>query len=273
MARRIALILGAIGLAANGAGAQTPPTEAGEPVAEIKSLVDSCPGRKFETIVAVGIDRRGKKVTICGKAGQTDAEWINTLRSSVAQAEANESLAEPVKEQIIAALNAEIERVGKLAAAPAAAPPVAAIAIAPEPVTAKEPAPQYSALPPLPAPKPKATVAAAASTAPPVARPRLTISCALPRESFGPCDRLERETQLLIRADEDLADGASLRFLRGGDERAELDLGALRKGMTMRQKLPGRVCSGVLRGKVQVQILSHSKVAETLGPYALYCGA
>lgn len=77
----------------------------------------------------------------------------------------------------------------------------------------------------------------------------------------------------MIRADEDIAPQTSLRFLRGGDTRAEVELGALRKGATMREKLPGRVCSGVLRGKVQIQVLNAGKVAETLGPYALYCGS
>ena len=77
----------------------------------------------------------------------------------------------------------------------------------------------------------------------------------------------------MIRADEDLAAGTSLRFLRGGDMRAELDLGTLKKGESLREKLPARVCSGVLRGTVQVQILSKSQVAETLGPYPLHCGS
>lgn len=77
----------------------------------------------------------------------------------------------------------------------------------------------------------------------------------------------------MIRADEDVAAGTSVRFLRGGDARAELDLGPLKKGVSMREKLPGRVCSGVLRGKVQLQILSKGQVVETRGPYALYCGS
>lgn len=77
----------------------------------------------------------------------------------------------------------------------------------------------------------------------------------------------------MIRADEDLAAGTSVRFLRGGEERAELDLGSLKKGGSLRERLPGRVCAGVLRGKVEVQILSKGRVADTLGPYALYCGS
>lgn len=78
---------------------------------------------------------------------------------------------------------------------------------------------------------------------------------------------------MLIRADEDIAEGTSLRFLRGGTSRAELSLGALSKGQSMREKLPGRVCAGVMRGRVEVQVLSKGRVAETLGPYALYCGS
>jgi hypothetical protein len=34
----------------------------------------------------------------------------------------------------------------------------------------------------------------------------------------------------------------------------------------MREKLPGRVCAGVLRGKVQIQVLNDGRVADTLGP-------
>ena len=78
---------------------------------------------------------------------------------------------------------------------------------------------------------------------------------------------------MLVRADENLGAGTSLRFVRGGDQRAELQLGQLQKGGTIREKLPARVCSGVLRGKVEVQIVSKNQVADTLGPYALYCGS
>ena len=95
----------------------------------------------------------------------------------------------------------------------------------------------------------------------------------MPRETFASCARLERETQVQIRADEDLPAGTSLRFLRGGDTRAEIELGTLKKGASLREKLPGRICSGVLRGKVQVQVMSKGRVAETLGPYSLYCGS
>lgn len=277
MTGRMALILGAIGLASGAALAQG--TEDGSaasssgPPAELKALADSCSDHRFETTVVTDGSGRGKRVKICGKPGQTDAEWLVTLRDSAKKVEADPAMEQAVKDQIVTALNTEIARLEILAKPAASGTPLATLAVPLEPVSVPEAVPQYSSVPPLPAPLPRASVAAAAASKPPIERPRLTIRCALPRESFGDCARLERETRLLIHADEDVAGGASLRFLRGGDQRAELDLGPLRKGQTLRERLPTRVCSGTLRGRVQVQVLSKNQVAETLGPFALYCGS
>jgi hypothetical protein len=237
-------------------------------------LADSCSDHRFETTVITDGSGRGKRVRICGKPGQTDAEWLVTLRDSAKKVEADPAMAQAVKDQIITALETEIARLEIVATPASSAMPLATLTVPPEPVSVPEAVPQYSSVPPLPAPLPRASVTAAANASkPPIERPRLTIRCAVPRESFGDCARLERETQILIRADEDIADGASLRFLRGGDQRAELDLGPLRKGQSLRERLPARVCSGTLRGRVQVQVLSKNQVAETLGPYTLYCGS
>lgn len=274
--KRIALILAGFTLWATSAFAQDGMGEvAGEqPAPELEALAQSCNAFKFETIIVVDGSGRGKKVTICGEEGQSDADWLVTLRDSASKAAADQSMAEAVKDQIVAALGAEIERLEQLAKAPAPAPvTVATINLPPQPLVVPEATPQYSSVPPLPAPKPRVAGAAPTAASAPVARPRLTLRCALPLESFAGCARLGRETQLMIRADEDLASGISLRFLRGGEIRAELDLGSLRKGESLREKLPGRVCSGVLRGRVEVQVLSKSRVAETMGPYSLYCGS
>lgn len=257
---------------------------AAAPDPELKALADSCMGRKFETLVAVEGRSRGSRVRICGEPGLSDADWLNTLRSSIRQTEANGSLSQPVKDQIIGALKAEIARLQTPAVPAASTAQMPAIAFSPDAIAPREPAPQYSTVPPMPAPKRTVASTSTASQltpgsasqsqpAAPLVRPRLTIRCAVPRESFEACARLERESRLLIRADEDLAAGTSLRFLRGGDKRAELDLGVLKKGQSLREKLPGRVCSGVMRGKVEVQILNKNRVAETLGPYSLYCGS
>jgi hypothetical protein len=274
---RMPLILAGFGLAPTSAlaeQAEPAPEAAAEPSLKLKALADSCAAHKFETIVTLEGRKRGSRVRICGEPGQSDASWLNTLRSSIKQTQANDTLAQPVKDQIVSALNAEIERLESIAAPAAAAPASSTLVMSAEPVAPPEPAPQYSLVPPLPAPKPRvATAASASASTAPVVKPRLTLRCALPRESFAGCSRLQRETQVLVRADEDLAEGTRLRFLRGGDQRAEIDLGPLRKGDSWREKLPGRVCSGVLRGKVEVQVLSKNQVADTLGPFALYCGS
>jgi hypothetical protein len=269
---RMPLILAAFGLTA----AASPAAKSADPPAALKTLVDSCAAHKFETVVTtMTLEGRtkGSRVKICGKEGQTEAEWLVTLKDSVKKTESNVDLDESVRDQIVAALNAEIARLEGLAVAPVTTAPSATIALLHEPVSVPEAPPQYSSVPPLPAPLPRRISSAASAAGAPLVKPRLTISCALPHEAFAACGRLERETQLMIRAGEDLASGTSVRFLRGGDARAELDVGSLKKGASMRERLPGRVCAGVLRGKVQVQVLSKGRVADTLGPYALYCGS
>lgn len=274
MTRRIVLILTGFGCWATSALGQAPATAPGtaaEPAAELKALADSCSAHKFETMVVVDGSGQAKKVKICGKEGQTDAQWLATLRDSARKVAADAAMAKPIKDQIIAALKVEIARLEGTAAA-ASAPPVPTVAFPAAPVSVPEAAPQYSSVPPLPAPLPRAGSSLARSTAASVPRPRLTLRCALPRENFAACSRLERETRLLIRADEDIPAGTSLRFLRGGDALADLDLGALKKGKGLHEKLPGRLCVGAFRGKIQVQVLNNNRVAETLGPWPLLCG-
>lgn len=275
----MSLILAAFGLAATGSAGQeaSPSADASAaPPSKLETLAESCSAHKFETIVRnVTPDGRirGSRVKICGEQGQTDAEWLVTLKDSMRKTESNRELTLTVRTQIVAALTAEIGRLEKVATASTAVAPLATIEVSHDPVSVPEAPPEYASVPPLPAPLPRVAASRGSASAPPLVRPRLSIRCALPHESFAECGRLERETQLSIRADEDLADGVSLRFLRGGDARADLDLGALKAGGGLRERLPARVCAGVLRGKVQVQVLSKGRVADTLGPFALYCGS
>ena len=105
------------------------------------------------------------------------------------------------------------------------------------------------------------------------ARPRLTIRCLDPGDTGegSPCTLLERDTRLIIQADDDPAGRASLRFLRRGDARGEVALAGLRRGQTIRSKLPEQLCIGVSSSKVEIQVLSSNQVVETLGPYKLRC--
>ena len=115
----------------------------------MKALSKSCSARKFETTVEVIVDgkMRSSKVTLCGKVGQTDADWANTLKDAVKKVESNETMAQAAKDQIIAAFNAEIAKI-EPANAVASAPPVA--------TTPPAASPEYATIPPLP---PASTVA------------------------------------------------------------------------------------------------------------------
>ena len=249
-------------------------------------LIANCDAHKFETIVHITVagKPRSSRVKLCGQLGQTDAEWLRTLKDAIDKVAANESMAADAKDQVIAALNVEIAKLsptatelGPLPSTVGALPPATTLAQPPvisPPVGGPV---QYSTLPPLPAPIPAASVAAVAATAPPLPAPRMTFRClAMNRLSAeGSCDLLERETLLTVRADEDLPGGTSLRFLRRGDDRGEVDLPALRRGQSWRFNLPPKVCAGVSGSRVEIQTVRSAKgtpqVVDTRGPFELRC--
>lgn len=238
--------------------AQEKPAEpaAGAADREAVKLVTDCDARKFETTVEreENGEKQSSKVKLCGKHGQTDAEWIATLKDAAAKIESNPKMPQNVKDQLSGALETEI---AKLESA-AAAPPAAVVAVEP----------------PAPAPAPPVAVAAktpAVATA--LKKPKLTIRCLAPGESGAgsSCSSLDRATRLSILADTDLSSGTSLKFLRRGDERARLALAPMRQGETYRSKLPSELCAGVASTKVEIQVLGSGQVVDTLGPYSLRC--
>ena len=308
MTMRLGLIFAAMTVASAGVSAQeriAPKVDDAEESAD--EPAKSCTARKFETMVVVTVDgeKRGRKVTLCGKENQSDSDWVRTLRDAASKTQASETMRPVVKEQIIAALSAEIAKVE--AAQPAViAPGIALAPVAPltEP-TEREP--EYSILPPIPVPtkmaarpsrptvEPQsstpplegtstlppipeevrvATNSAAAASAPAPRKPRLTVRCLAPGERGGgsSCDFLEPETRLAIRAEEDMESGAVLRFVRRGDVRGEVPMAQLRQGQSMRTALPSQLCTGVAKTKVEIQIVGgRSQVLDTIGPYGLRC--
>lgn len=251
--------------------------------AERQAFLEACAARKFETIVQVVEDgeKRGKKVTLCGKVGQSDGDWLATLKDAAAKAEANADMAPEVKGQIVTALKLEIARLE--------ARPAATTVTLPKPIEAAPDVAEraeYSVLPPIPDasrrpaagsardPVRLAARADGAPPPPPVKKPRLTIKCLMPGEAGGGtiCAALERDTLITVRADEDLASSASLRFLRRGDAKGEIELAQLRRGQMVRSKLPSQLCAGVISSKVQIEVLAGGgQVVDRLGPYRLYC--
>jgi hypothetical protein len=256
------------------------------------AVIANCDAHKFETTVhtVVSGKMRSSRVRLCGKVGQTDAAWLRTLKDAIDKVAMNGSMSAEAKDQVITALNLEIAKVstGGGTSPPQAinlTPPLApgpASAVG-EAVGAPITGPslggpvEYSVLPPFPAPKPAASAVVAGALIPSLPAPRMTFRCLATNalNAEGPCDLLERDTLFMVHADEDLPGGTSLRFLRRGDDRAEVELAQLKRGQTQRFILPARVCQGVAGSRVEIQIVRATKgapqVVATNGPFELRC--
>ena len=268
-----ALLVSAVGAVAAPAG------EAAETAAP---PVQNCDAHRFETTIQVTSpdgQTRQSKVKMCGTEGQSDAEWIHTLQDAVKKTALSGQMQRAVKEQIIAAVNAEIERLTRPALA---LPGGTDISKLPKPNatrTAETPLSRdYGSLPPLPTAStvtpPNLLGPGGAFGAP---APRLTLQCALAGDEDRPsaCDSIDKDTVLVVRADEAYPRGVAMRFMRHGDQRAELDLPALKAGQTASLRLPPAVCAGVVRSKVEIQALGGAAPsgtpAGTIGEYDLRC--
>lgn len=267
-----------LGTAAIGAPKHRTPAKRAEVTAIAKTL--DCAAHRFEaTIHLSGPDGKlqDKTVRMCGTKGSSDGEWISTLKDAVAKTAASE-MPQAAKEQIVAAVNAEIQR---LSLPRLDLPHGADISTLPRTTAKSVPsaplARDYNALPPLPtattvAPphvlEPDAAVA-------PVAH--LTLRCALvgDEDRPGSCETIDRDTVFVVRADEAYPKGLAMRFLRHGDSRAEVTLPAMIAGATTKIRLPRAVCTGVVRSKVEIQAVGANAAAGTLagtvGEYDLRC--
>jgi hypothetical protein len=143
-------------------------------------------------------------------------------------------------------------------------------------------APEYAALPPLPATPPAPTrvlTGGAGAVIPTLPRPKMSFICFTPGETGDvPCSGFTRDTMVTVRADEDLPKGTSLRFVRNGEKRAEVELAQLKRGKSMRFALPAQVCSHVVGGNLEIRIVRAQEAAGPLGqevgkdgPYDLRC--
>jgi hypothetical protein len=270
--------------AAASADAAVPKKGKPEPAAPeqaMKSLVQSCDAHKFETsIQLIGPDGQPKqsKVRMCGTEGQSDADWIATLKDAVKKTADSPQMPKGVRDQIISAVNAEIVRlsapklelpggadVGKL--------PRNAATAAPEATLSRD----FSALPPLPTEPTVAPPHLLGADAAVVPAPRLTLRCAIVGDEDRPsdCGSIDRDTVLVVRADEAYPRGVSMRFVRHGDTRAELAIPALRQGQTTTLRLPAKVCSGVVRSRLEIQAFGTGAPSGTaagrIGEYDLRC--
>lgn len=271
-----------------------PPAPAPE---QVKAAAEPCPARQFETFVAIQVEGRTRRsrIRMCGTEGQSDADWIRTLKDGADKIVANERMTQDGKDQAVAAIEAEIARL--LAEQQPPPPPPVTPLPAEAFVLTKPGAPRalpepglaatYSALPPL---EPKAPVIDRPSAATtvgtsvlraPLAKARLGLDCLTTADLGigigGPCRTIERDTILVVTAEEALAAGASLRLRRNGEVLSELALPAMPRGKDRRFKLPAKTCNGGF-GRVEIEIARAPAGAPgvpqpigSLGEYSLRC--
>jgi hypothetical protein len=298
-------------LTPSGAGAVTrKPVAAAKPA--VPTVMQSCDAHKFETVVQATVDGqpRESKVKLCGVEGQSNEDWVRTLKDAIQKLHANKDMAAAVRDQIISAINLEIARLSIVGSLPAplrtgnaapkaepplsrdystlpplpapqvsdAAPPPADNPVSPARSAVEPPVKQeFAQLPPLPA-APTTVVAPVASRPLPIpaAAPRLTFGCDTPGDltSDAPCADFRRDTTLTVHAREEVPAGTFLQFVRNDQSQAELALGGLRRGKALRTALPAEVCRGFTSGKLELRIVrgeSGSEVLSTEGPYTLRC--
>lgn len=282
MIRGTFLSAGALALLTATAAAGAVPKKIAKPAgpASIAKTLD-CATHRFEaTIHLSGPDGKlqDKTVRMCATKGESDAEWIVTLKDAVRKTSENPQMPQAAREQIIAAVNAEIVRLSLPAlnlprGVDIAKLPKTTATVAPEAPLSRD----YSALPPLPT---------ASTVAPPhvlgpdgaiVQAAHLTLRCALIGDEDRPetCDSIDKDTVLVVRADEAYPKGLAMRFMRDGDQRAEIDLPAMAAGQTAKLRVPTGVCARVVRSKVEIQALGGNApsgaTAGTVGEYDLRC--
>jgi hypothetical protein len=267
------------------------------PSPKLENLLENCDAHKFETTVDSVVDGQPhrSKVKMCGTEGQSDADWIGTLKDAIAKLDANKEMPPATRDQIVSAINTEIARLNGVGTAnpnDSLLPPGRSASKSPEPLSN-----DYTVLPPLPTTTPppprvlppgeEAALAGGASSAaaavtvpgapppapkPAMANPRLSFSCVNPDyPGGGPCITLTRDTMLTVKSPAAVAGDLSLRFVRQGDARADVSLGAMRKGQTVRLSIPQAVCSGVVTSEVVMQVIGGGQVLDRQGPYLLRC--
>ncbi len=264
---------------------------------QAKRIIQNCDAHKFETVVHEVVDGQPKqsKVTLCGKDGQTDAQWIDTLKDAVNKVNANKDMEAPIRDQIVAALSAEIDRLQKplpllpgrstaknsvideLAPLPGLSQPKPAASAAlppPRQTVPVAPRDEYAALPPLPtAPPPAPRVLAGAADAVLPLMPPLKISftCEDSVQTNGPCTGFTRDTMITVHAGEDIPAGTSLSFVRDGNPKADVALAQLKKGGVMRLAVPGDVCRHAVGGRFELKVLRSGQEVASEGPFNLTC--
>ncbi len=246
--------------------------------------IAQCQGHKFDTLVLIDPARnRSTRVKLCADPGASNADWVKTLEAAILQIE-DRDMPDAAKDKVIAELRQEIAKFGGapkpgVESASKSAPASAFVGNLGNLGTLEAPAERFetSIVPPLPTPLPRKTVGSAAtSSAPQVPAIRFRIKC-LARGETGAgssCDFFETGTVLALSAVDGMEKGATLRFRRKGEARAEVAIAPLAAGKAVKVRLPSDLCRGVAFTRIELEMLAPGKagvVAGRAGPYEMRC--
>ena len=187
------------------------------------------------------------------------------------------------RDQVIAQLQAEIVSITKPGSAPGNAVPgagVAAFNLGKKNIAGPDLEPdapfETSKLPSLiPVGGKPGTGGTKAVAVIPVKPMRATLRC-LERGETGrgaTCDFFERGTVLSLTAVDGMEKGATIRFLRKGEDQGTVDLPATASGQARRVPLPSAICRGLSYSKVEILLMhpGETRTAARFGPYGLRC--
>jgi hypothetical protein len=211
-------------------------------------------------------------VTLCSEKGATTDEIVRMIDEAAAKIEATTSIPEDRRTALIQQMRAKIaELQGQLPVAEPAAPaPIAVADVPPASAVAETAAGPAATAAPSAAPPVSPRPAERATGS--LSKPKLSFSCISPEyPAGGPCVTLSRDTIVTLRSGEPVPSGFALRFVRQGDAKAEIALGALRKGQSLRLAIPQQVCSGVVSAEVEMDVVGGGRVLDRQGPYLLHC--
>ena len=230
-----------------------------------REKVADCPGQKF--VFAWGVGAHPTKVTLCGDKDASTDELVRMIGDAADKIEATTSIPDDRRTALVQQMRAKISELQ--GALPGTAAPAAKPAQVAETPAVSAPAPVESA----PAPV-QVAVAPPSAAAPAVAAvsPRLSFACINAEfPGGGPCVTLDRDTIVTVKSAGGAPGGFALRFVRQGDVRAEVALGSMRKGQSVRVALPRQVCSGMVTGEVEFDVVGGGQVVDRQGPFLIRC--
>jgi hypothetical protein len=242
--------------------------ETGVSAEEAKKLLQQCGSRKFETHANYMADGKSRRtgVNLCSAPGDTEGMWLTKLEQAARAIASSEQIPSSAKTTLVTEIHAEIARLRSLQrrSIPAADALVSNVPKLPAPLP----------------PKPEVIVGQAPIATNLTAAPSVAIRCL---NEGGRNDRgqdcegeIRRDTILALESREDMTSPATVRFVRKGEVREEVRLGALHMGQLVRMRLPLSVCKGVVRSRLELELVSSGEggkpsASAVEGPYDLRC--